>query len=232
MENFNVLVLCQRKCSKVDKRVENTVINIKNFVKENFGRKNNFTYTFLSDGMITDTDHECIDVIMRFDMSTEKTVRWVKNNENFYDIIIINTCPFYWLPIEFWYGMWKVLSEKGKLFLTVFSSTRKLNITLNLTHGDSTLPPIRKLNPEILEFIHLLFDIDKENKILIRKDTNIDDAVCILLNNSDNLDKMFHFLPYDLQQFTLNISSHMINNKTEYKHCNIKLAKKILLKYN
>lgn len=67
--------------------------------------------------------------------------------------------------------------------------------------------------------------------MLIRKDTNIDDAVWLLLNKCDNLNKLFIVLPYDLQQFTLDISSYIINNKIKCKHSNTRLAKK-LLKYN
>lgn len=233
MKNFKVLVLCQRKCSDIDKKVENTVVNIKKFLKEKFGKENNFTYTFLTDGMVGDRNPRCIDVIMKFDMYTQKTLQWVKNNENLYDIIIMNTCPFVFLSQEFWYGIWRLLSKKGKIFMTAFSDKRMLNISLDLTIGGSS--GIVRLKPNILEMIYLLFDIDKKNKMMVRKDVNMDDVFSKLLDctyESNNLEKVFFILPYNLQKFTLDISSFINKNKIKYKVSNIELAKKLLLKYN
>ena len=148
-------------------------------------------------------------------MYTQETREWVKDNEKVYDIIILNTCPFSLLSREFWYGMWKVLSKKGKIFMTAISDKNSnFNLTLGLTIGDNSIDfKIRTIDLDLLEFIRLLFDIDKKNKMLIRKNVNIDNVFSVLLECTDennNLDKLFVILPYNLQKFTIDISSHIM----------------------
>ena len=196
---MNILILCQRKCSTIDSNVEKTIKIIKNFVEKQNPNITNFNYTFITPGTSNDQNPNCADVFMIFDMFTQQTLNWVKQNQNKYDSVILHTCPSPLFNPSFWFGIAKVLTNKGLLYMTTIKPINPILINLTLKLIDNKYENLAKFNKESIEMINLLFN-RTQNELIKKTNVDMTNVYKILItynckNKVDGLLKIFPLLP-------------------------------------
>lgn len=214
---MRVLVLCQRKRTESgDKNtVRSTVESIAKFVESRYGNKDDIEYTFLTLCLPGDNIPDCADVKMDFNMYHKDTQQWVSKHREYFDIIILNTCPFSFFPAHFWYGMYELLSERGDLYMMSINSTRIKNVlsnALDLDGKDNTLVllPIKGLSLRVIE---ILFSVGGTGNFL-RKNKVVNDIIYSYLLDEGCSRKclvlLFPILPKELQDFILDVAHFSI----------------------
>jgi hypothetical protein len=153
-----VLVLCQRKKSNNDKKVEDEVVPKINSIVEILIKTQNYTIEYLSSG-----DHEGeLDIEGWLEYNKKLTLKndykittkdFIKNNEKSYNLIILNTCPFKYMNYTI---INELLSDDGLLVYSIFP--------LNLDEINKNHPLIKSI-----------VDNKKANKLFILD--NISDGV-------------------------------------------------------
>lgn len=119
-----VLVLCQRKKSNNDKKVEDEVVPKINSIVEILIKTQNYTIEYLSSG-----DHEgeldiegWLEYNKKLTLKNENddeitTEEFIKNNKKSYNLIILNTCPFKYMNYTI---INELLSDDGLLVYSIF----------------------------------------------------------------------------------------------------------------
>lgn len=124
---MQILVLCQRRrtlsSSKNDViETNNKIDTYMNDVFPNILK----TYTYMSPCIIglDENDEKCSDIKIKFDMRNIETQNWVLKHTNFYDVVLLNTCPFAIItPVDV-LGFTQILKPDGSFFLIVASARR------------------------------------------------------------------------------------------------------------
>uniref|UniRef100_A0A6C0LVV4 Uncharacterized protein n=1 Tax=viral metagenome TaxID=1070528 RepID=A0A6C0LVV4_9ZZZZ len=217
---MEILVLCQRKKSNTKDTQKILIVNEKivNFVKNIYPRRSH-KYTFLTNCLPEDTNSDCADVKMNFDMMKEQTRNWVNINKNKFNLIIMNTCPVSLFPAHFWYGMYKLLeNDESRIYMTSFTENKGSNITsdaiTDLLHSKkSSIRPIRGIP---LKSVNVLFDTSSGNYLLKKKNNHVIFTYLIRESCSDynnNLIEIYTILPKYIQEFIFNVCSVVLSNK-------------------
>jgi hypothetical protein len=150
-----VLVLCQRKKSNNDKKVEDEVVPKINSIVEILIKTQNYTIEYLSSG-----DHEgeldiegWLEYNKKLTLKNENddeitTEEFIKNNKKSYNLIILNTCPFKYMNYTI---INELLSDDGLLVYSIFP--------LNLDEINKNHPLIKSIVDN--ESANKLFILDK-----------------------------------------------------------------------
>ena len=162
MEQFNVLVVCTRKKGKCNDRqgglVEDIVIpKIEQYISNNFSSSFNIEYLAKLDKNFQQGDE--VDFNLDFDRNSMVFNNFRKAHLNYYDIIILNTCPFRLIDYS---DIRSLLKNDGKLILS------KVTCLKEYTEEDFRLPPqffIAAGTGNLLEY----FDYDNEYQCYVKK---------------------------------------------------------------
>ena len=112
----SVLVLCQRKESLDDKSIKESVIPKLEYIIEDFLKisdTESVDIKYMVDLENPDTDKSDFNMIL--DKSDSKATEFIKNHKDFYDLIVLQTCPEYIMDLEFIYY---ILKNKGHILIT------------------------------------------------------------------------------------------------------------------
>lgn len=223
---MKVLILCQRKFTSTIQhdKVKKIVYKISKFIEEQYDGIVDVEYTFLTTCMVDDPP-DCADIKMNFNMYNEQTYNWVHNNKKNFDAIILNTCPTPLFPLHFWYGMWELLIDGGRLYLTAFdrglSYFKGDDNVFSLYFRDGKDPDAKfglPIKPKIKIGIYAMFN-QIHNQYLTKKHYVRDsDIYYYLLNEActaGSFEKLFPILPKFLQDFILEICNFMVKNTTK-----------------
>ncbi len=163
-----VLVLCQRKSSKVsDEKVKKSLKQIDTKYTVLSSSKQGVEYEFLTPCLEEDKDDEnCADHKIQFDMTNKKVVEWVEMRKNYYSSVILYTCPLvYILNKDFLDGIWKLLEKEGSVYVMANTNSglvRSDFIKKSLNIGDRD-------GEKVVKLIEQRFDIGDDKDISIWK---------------------------------------------------------------
>jgi hypothetical protein len=122
----SVLVLCQRKESLDDKYVKESVIPKLEYIIEDFLKithAESVDIKYMVD--LENPDNDKSDFNMILDKSDSNSHEFIKNHKDFYDLIVLQTCPDYSMELEFIYY---ILKLKGHILITKVDYNGEINI--------------------------------------------------------------------------------------------------------
>jgi len=122
----SVLVLCQRKESLNDKSIKESVIPKLEYIIEDFLKitdAESVDIKYMVD--LEKPDNDKSDFNMILDKSDSNANEFIKNHKDFYDLIVLQTCPDYIMDLEFIYY---ILKTKGHILITKVGYNGEINI--------------------------------------------------------------------------------------------------------
>ncbi len=155
---MKILVFCQRKQSfdKLDDYIVKDVVEqIEYFIKKIYGNdSNDLIFEYLTDGSygipkhLYDADHKMkFEINSKDEVTKNKTIQFINENRESYDMILLQTCPLLLIKNELPY-LFETLKSNGIIIFSKFSYDKKYeNIEDNII-TDKVLNLILK---EILE---------------------------------------------------------------------------------
>ena len=157
-----ILVLCQRKSGPsgigFHKNVKKTVVPlIESLVTEMMSSKSHVTH-YLSDmrsvsylqteHLINEVD---FDLKLDHEINNEKSKKFIESHQQYYDLLVLNTCPFRYILYDILFGL---LKEKG---LMVFSAIKD-SVLKDIAEDKLSLSPefhryfLKQQHPKYLVF--------------------------------------------------------------------------------
>jgi hypothetical protein len=130
----SVLVLCQRKESLDDKHVKESVIPKLEYIIEDFLKithAESVDIKYMVD--LENPDNDKSDFNMILDKSDSNSHEFIKNHKDFYDLIVLQTCPDYMMELEFIYY---ILKLKGHILITKVDYNGEINILETSEYND------------------------------------------------------------------------------------------------
>jgi len=122
----SVLVLCQRKESLNDKSIKESVIPKLEYIIEDFLKisdTENVDIKYMVN--LENPDNDKSDFNMILDKSDSNANEFIKNHKDFYDLIVLQTCPDYIMDLGFIYY---ILKTKGHILITKVDYNGEINI--------------------------------------------------------------------------------------------------------
>ena len=231
---MNILILCQRKCAKEEKNLV-TGINakIKEYISKEYGKKD-YKYYWLCEGV---KDINCADFHFNFSMFNYNTQNFVETYKNYFDIVMLNTCPVpFFTPYDF-FGIHSILKENGNLLINAINNKKVKYETGYYMSNNSSLCP----TPIAKEQIKLLFQLivwenmeGEQTSFLIKtglKENSYKPLITEMMNsnNSKQFSLMFNSLPVKLKNFMYYQTNKV--NKSLFKKKSLNFAENIVKAY-
>ena len=207
-DTVNVLILCQRKqagdTNPTDaEEVAITVKGIKDYMELQIPERPK-RYTFMSGG-IEKSRITLVDIPESVSMKKSSMRSWVDRNIGVYDVIILNTCHLPSMsPLDF-YGMNRVLENRGRLYITNFSRSfvEKGSVVDTISFLEKKESSLKTHNPHLIPTLHQLFHFE-EYPYLTKIDNPSSDLWIPIIKWAcrkpyENLRAVIDYQPYDLQ---------------------------------
>jgi hypothetical protein len=154
----SVLVLCQRKESLNDKSIKESVIPKLEYIIEDFLKisdTENIDIKYMVN--LENPDNDKSDFNMILDKSDSNANEFIKNHKDFYDLIVLQTCPDTIMDLEF---INYILKNKGYILIT--------KVDYN---GDISMLETSEYNSTIKKYTDFGFtNIPDDNFIIFKKE--------------------------------------------------------------